>query len=297
MSDIDTFKRAVKAGKTARNLPEGKTVGSPVKGGEGAANRCLAMLSTAFNLAIKWGWRTTNPVKQVGKYKERKVERREGSNPYPLAAIKLLIFTGARRNEILTLKWDQINFDLGVISLSDSKTGAKPIYLNAPAKEVLAHLPRQKGNAFVICGSIPGAHLVNIRKPWCRIRDKATLELWKREPTIADYIKNYNEKHKKQPTLPLVMQFAAKQQIQLSLGLRDVRLHDLRHSFASIAVGGGMSLPMIGKLLGHTQTTTTERYAHLADNPLKEANDAVGNRLQALMEQPSSDNVVRIKNT
>ncbi len=79
----------------------------------------------------------------------------------------------------------------------------------------------------------------------------------------------------------------------MGIGLMDLRLHDLRHSFASIAVGGGMSLPMIGKLLGHTQTTTTARYAHLADNPLKEANDAIGNRLQGLMGQ--SKNVIRME--
>ena len=81
--------------------------------------------------------------------------------------------------------------------------------------------------------------------------------------------------------------------LEMGIGLMDLRLHDLRHSFASIAVGGGMSLPMIGKLLGHTQTATTARYAHLADNPLKEANDAIGNRLQGLMGQ--SKNVIRME--
>ena len=66
-------------------------------------------------------------------------------------------------------------------------------------------------------------------------------------------------------------------------GLEDVRLHDLRHSFASVAASGGLSLPMIGKLLGHTQAATTERYAHLAADPVRAANEAIGERIAAAM--------------
>ena len=66
-------------------------------------------------------------------------------------------------------------------------------------------------------------------------------------------------------------------------GLTDVRLHDLRHSFASVAVGSGMSLPMIGKLLGHTQPGTTARYAHLAVDPLRAASNLIGAEISATM--------------
>ena len=95
-------------------------------------------------------------------------------------------------------------------------------------------------NPYVICGKKVGAHLVNIQKPWQRIRKRADL--------------------------------------------MDLRLHDLRHSFASVAASGGLSLPMIGKLLGHTQAATTERYAHLAADPLKAANEAIGQRIAAAMK-------------
>ena len=71
--------------------------------------------------------------------------------------------------------------------------------------------------------------------------------------------------------------------IRKRAGLEDVRLHDLRHSFASVAASGGLSLPMIGKLLGHTQAATTARYAHLAADPLKAANEAIGQRIAAVM--------------
>ncbi|MZR29645.1 tyrosine-type recombinase/integrase [Sneathiella litorea] len=64
--------------------------------------------------------------------------------------------------------------------------------------------------------------------------------------------------------------------IREEAGLNDVRLHDLRHSFASVAVSGGASLPVIGTLLGHSSTTITQQYAHLHDNPLRLATEAVG---------------------
>ena len=127
-----------------------------------------------------------------------------------------------------------------MLLLPDSKTGRKAVYLSAPALDVLSKLPHVEGNPFVICGDKPAAHLVNLEKPWRRIRAKAELD--------------------------------------------DVRIHDLRHSFASVAASGGLSLPMIGKLLGHTQAATTERYAHLAADPVRAANEAIGERIAALMK-------------
>ncbi|MEL6219764.1 MAG: tyrosine-type recombinase/integrase, partial [Pseudomonadota bacterium] len=66
-------------------------------------------------------------------------------------------------------------------------------------------------------------------------------------------------------------------------GLEDVRIHDLRHSFASIGAAGGKSLPIIGALLGHTQPATTQRYAHLADDPLRAAAAEIGEQIEAAM--------------
>ena len=73
--------------------------------------------------------------------------------------------------------------------------------------------------------------------------------------------------------------------IRAAAKLDDVRLHDLRHSFASVAASGGQSLVVIGKMLGHSQPATTARYAHLADDPVKAANDAVGGRIAAAMDR------------
>ena len=257
--DIEAFKLAVAKGKTAKrakiqaNTNKG---GNTVKGGTGITNRCLALLSKMFNMAEAWGLRDeyTNPVRLVTKYTENRRQRflspveverllqvldneeRDGTtNPFALAAIRLLLFTGARLGEILGMRWSDIHFEHGIVILPDSKTGERVLYLNEPSTELLKALPRIAGNDHVIVGREPGQALNNLRKPWHRIREAA--------------------------------------------GLADVRLHDLRHSFASAAAANGASLVMIGKLLGHTQAQTTARYSHLVSEPVKDAARQVGNVL------------------
>ncbi len=73
--------------------------------------------------------------------------------------------------------------------------------------------------------------------------------------------------------------------IRTSAGIPDVRIHDLRHSFASIAAANGASLPMIGKLLGHSSSLTTQRYAHLVADPIKDLSDVVGNAIAGTMRK------------
>jgi integrase len=233
------------------------------------ANRTLALLSKFFGWAEKHGLRPdgSNPCRHVEKYREGRRERflsqaelarlgdalREAENDkscsqWVIAAIRLLIFTGARLNEVLTLRWEHVSEEHGCLMLPDSKTGRKAIHLNAPALALLQTIPRLEGNPYVICGERPGHHLVNLEKPWRRIRKAAKLD--------------------------------------------DVRLHDLRHSFASVAASGGQSLVVIGKMLGHSQPATTARYAHLADDPVKAASDAVGRHISAAMDGGTSGKVV-----
>jgi len=220
------------------------------------ANRILAVLSKIFNLAERWGVRPdgSNPCRHIEKFAERKRERmlspeelaRLGDvladyngSPYVVAAIKLLIFTGARLNEILGIRWDWIDFERGEARLPDSKTGAKTIHLAPPALEVLGELARIDGNPHVIVGARDGSALVNLEKPWRAIRQAARLN--------------------------------------------DVRLHDLRHAFASVAASSGMGLPIIGRMLGHSQPATTARYAHLANDPVKAAAATVAGKIAAAM--------------
>lgn len=218
-------------------------------------NRVLSLLSKALNLAELWGHRQnhSNPCLHIKKYAEQKRERflnqheiaklmhvlqeeeENNANPWPIYAIRLLLLTGCRLNEILTLKRDDIDLDNNCLRLRDSKTGKKLIYLSSATIDLLKEIPQEQGNPFVICGGKEGAHLINLQKPWRRIRSK--------------------------------------------VGLENVRLHDLRHTFASIAASNGLSLPIIGALLGHKQTQTTARYAHLIGQPLIEASEVIGGKI------------------
>jgi integrase len=220
------------------------------------ANRCLEVISKMFNLAEMWGLRPdgTNPRKHIRKYPEEKRERflsaaelrrvgevlREMEDegielPSAIAAVRLLILTGCRLSEIMTLKWDYVDIPGKALRLPDSKTGAKVVHLGQPAIEVLKEIERVEKNRWVIVGTKPGASLSDLQPFWQRVRARA--------------------------------------------GLKDVRIHDLRHTFASTAVAAGQGLPMIGKLLGHTQVQTTARYAHLASDPVKEAAERVASSL------------------
>ena len=187
------------------------------------ANRALGVLSKMFSLAEVWGFRPngSNPCRHVKRYKERMRERflspeeterlgevlreAESEMPSAVAAFRLLLLTGCRLSEIQLLRWEYVKDDC--IELRDAKTGGRVVPLGPEARAVLANLPREEDNPWVIAGRLPGSHLTDLQKPWRRIRARA--------------------------------------------GLEDVRIHDLRHSFASRALALGESLTMIGKLLGH----------------------------------------------
>lgn len=255
-------------------------------------NRTLALLSSFFSWCEKHGHKPegNHPCRHIEKYKEKARERflseeelyslgkalakyerdykymkehphkkeKEKKKQedlitlYATAAIRLLILTGARSGEILSLKWEDVDFKNKIIRLQESKTGQKTIHLSAPALQILQEIPRIEDNPYVICGKKDGTHLINIKDPWTEIRE------------IAD--------------------------------LDDVRIHDLRHNYASTAVTTGHHLKVIGSLLGHADTKTTERYAHLANDPLQTANEAISGRiLEAMTKKPKTNNIVRLK--
>ena len=139
------------------------------------------------------------------------------------AAIRLLLFTGARSSEITGLEWDWIRGTRAV--LPDSKTGPKAIQLPPPARAVLHGLPRE--GAYVFPNSKGDGPMTDLGLRWHKLRAFA--------------------------------------------GLEDVRVHDCRHTFASHAVMSGLDLYTVGRLLGHADIGSTERYAHLADDHVREA--------------------------
>ena len=212
------------------------------------ANATVKTLSHMYKLAEGWGMvaEGVDPCRSVAKYPARRRERflteaeferlgraldeaeiRGGASPGAVAAIRLLMLTGCRKNEILTLRWRDVDTDVRELTLADAKTGPRAVPLPPSAVRLLAGLVRRPGNPWVIPGHKPGTHMRDIDGAWQTLRGRAKLN--------------------------------------------DVRLHDLRHSYASRALALGESLPMIGKLLGHSQLETTARYAHLARDSVHEA--------------------------
>ena len=215
-------------------------------------NRCLTFLSKAFNLAELWDHRPkhSNPCRGIQKYPEKKKERFLTNeeleklddvlkmqeilgitSSYSLAAIRMLMYTGCRLSEILTLKWEDVFIEQGYLHLKDSKTGEKTIPLNESAKNILINLDRKAGNPYIFVGEKPGTCLTTLKTAWKKIRYLANIE--------------------------------------------DVRLHDLRHTFASLAIKQGIDLYTVSKLLGHKNIRTTTRYAHLEMKQLLKATNMV----------------------
>jgi len=170
---------------------------------------------------------------------------------HALGALRLLLLTGARLSEILKLRWVQVDRERKIIRLeshkTSRKTGAKELPINSAAMAVLDHLEglsgRELNGEWVIQGHRHGAHLVNLQKPWRRIRQAVALAS------------------------------------EGAVNLDDLRIHDLRHSFASVAVSAGQTLHMAGSLLGHTQAATTQRYAHLHNDPRHEASELISAKI------------------
>jgi integrase len=171
--------------------------------------------------------------------------RRQKLDPFAVAAVRLLILTGARLREILEARWEHVDLERGILFLTDSKTGPKSVYLSAAAQSVLASIPRTAGNPHIIAGARAGAPRADLNKPWRAVARAA--------------------------------------------GLDRVRLHDLRHSFASFGAGASLGLPIIGKLLGHSQPATTARYAHLDADPMRRAVETIGATISAAMAGKSAD--------
>ena len=218
------------------------------------ANMVVATLSHMYVLAGDWELvpdDSDNPCQAIPTNPERKRERfltdaeftrlgqvldEVSGNGSQISAgavttIRLLMLTGCRKNEIMTLPWENVDLGKAEIRIVDGKTGSRTVHLSPSAADVLKSLPRVPGNPWVVPGAKPGTHMTDIDAAWRTIRAKA--------------------------------------------GLHDVRIHDIRHSFASRALALGEGLPIIGRLLGHRQAETTARYAHLDRDSVRESAERV----------------------
>ena len=231
-----------------------------LRGTPSMANNVLKALSRIWNAAEVRGDlpEGSNPCRMVAKYRERSRERflseaelvrlgralagfGDGTkvSSRAVAAIRLLLLTGCRKNEILTLKWEEVDLQSRELRLGDSKTGARTVALSPEAVRVLSEINRIEGNPHVIPGNVRGKPMRNLNDPWkivCRVAE-----------------------------------------------LEDIRIHDLRHSFASRALALGENLPAIGRLLGHREVETTARYAHLADESVRASAVRISDGIAALV--------------
>ena len=212
-----------------------------------AADRAAPVLSVLLHRPELHGYRPegSNPCVGIRRYRrcgrERflspeemrrlgaVLDRHEPDHPLEVATIRLLLLTGCRRNEILSLKWS--DYREGHLYLRDSKTGPRTIWLSSPARGILDGLPRRRTWIFPARRRRGFFSPAMLDELWWKVRDEA--------------------------------------------GLSDVRLHDLRHSYASVALLNGATVPMIAKLLGHNDTATTLKYTHLNHTAVRAAVEAV----------------------
>lgn len=221
-----------------------------------AANYVRCVLSVMFSKAQHWGVianNARNPATVVRRFRERAVERflspeerraldrvltaaegfPRGAKGYigkdAIWAIRLLLLTGMRRDEVRDLCWEYIDWRQGTLRLPDSKTGKRDIIVSDQVIALLKKISAAKGNPRqgLVVSSLNGLKLHSLDRSWQKVRRLA--------------------------------------------GIEDVRLHDLRHSVASDAIMNGVPLEVVGKMLGHRNYRTTQRYAHIADNVLRDA--------------------------
>ena len=289
------------------------------------ANRVLALLSKMFELGRRWGYVPedhVNPARDIDRFKEAKRDRwiTPEELPHLAAAINaepnesarfglwLYLLTGARKSELLHARWEDVDEARAELRIADTKAGRTHyIPLSGAALALLRKIPRRPGNPYILPGKGPReattaakaaapAPLVNISKPWNRVRTAATLARWREEPEVAALIHRLTEqrtasksKHTAKgwtptPSLAEIREAAAAEALYLPPAIDDVRLHDLRRTVGSWLAQAGNSLHLIGRVLNHSNASTTQVYARFGEDSVRAALDQHGTRIMGAAE-------------
>ena len=266
------------------------------------ANRLLSLLHKMFVLAQRPGWGfiekgLANSAADIDKFPEKQRKRFARPDELPLiaeaidqepdvymrGAFWLYLLTGARKSELLTARRENIDWSLKRLRLDDTKADEEQeLTLNAAALAILQGLPVVDGNPYIFVGAKQGHHLVNINKPWRRVRKAATVKYWSQheDGAVSGLVARLREKLYRDPLHREVV--AAAGGVSLPVGLEDIRLHDLRRTVGSLLTSGGVDLNRIKEALRHSEISTTLIYARLGDDPVREAMEDHGRRLMEM---------------
>lgn len=265
-ADVERFMQDIAVGKTKADVKTKRRGRAIVRGGKGTATRTVGLLGGILSFAVERRWLAVNPARGVRRFPDRKSERF-------LSAAELQALGAALTQAEADGKPMQAITAIRLLTLTGCRRG-EILGLRwdwVDFERACLRLPDSKTGAKVVPLGAPALALL------------ASLERQKDCPFVLPATKG--EGH--YTGLPRVWSALRK-----AAGLGDVRLHDLRHSFASVAAAGGDSLLMIGKLLGHRHAATTHRYAHLAPDPVKAAADRIAKAIAASMQPSDGGNVV-----
>lgn len=280
------------------------------QGHPAVANRVLALVSSVFGRGIEWGYLDSNPAKGVRRNRERSRDRfmngnelyrffasvEAEANPVLRHYFLLSLYTGARRQNVLSMRWADIDFDLATWRIPETKNGEpQQVPLTKAAMDVLKERRTQVGNGeeFVLPGIGASGHLEEPKKAWARLFDRDELAQLKAAIRQAGgtFGPKPNASGGEQVAVSLSQELDRARQEATSLGLatsgfrmRDLRIHDLRRTLGSWQAIEGGSLQIIGKSLGHKSQAATAIYARLQMDPVRESLE----RATAAMQKPAS---------
>lgn len=269
------------------------------------ANRLLEILRAMYNQAPTWGYipkDADNPAAGIKRFRE--VKRARWAEPhevealvwgidrepsiYVRGALMLYLLTGARKSELLAARQRDIDWQAATLHLPDTKSGeAQAVALSSAAQAILRALPVLSGNPYVFPGEKEGGHLVNIDKPWQRVRRRATVRLWETssDGRVSALIVHLTRTLGRTPSYAEASA-AAGNVVDLPRGLMDLRLHDLRRTVGSWLSQSGVDLNVVKSALRHESLSTTLTYARLGSDPARDALERHGERVMEIIGPP-----------
>jgi len=255
------------------------------------ANRMLERIKAMYNKAIEWDWEGINPAIGIKAYPQKSRDRfvQQDEMPYLIKAMEdeanktvrdylwMLLLTGARRTNVAMMRWEDINWKGQYWRIPDTKNGDP---LNVPLVEkAITILEKRKitsNSVWVFPSDIDNEkHFVNFKRAKTRVFKKATLYLWSEDPRVAKIVDDLKTEIEDDGYINLLFEGVQNRAkcfgIPLAPGLMDIRLHDLRRTLGSYQAINGTSLHVIGQSLGHKSLKSTQIYARLTLDPVRDS--------------------------